>query len=191
MITLAILAGGNATRMGGKNKAFIEIDGETFVKRIYRNLSPLFDSTIIISNDSADFNIPRISVFPDIYPNQGPLGGIHSALINSKSDFVFVVSCDMPFADVSIAEIIINAQNERQYEVVVPEVNGFLEPLFAVYSKGLNTKVEAIIKSSEKKSIIELIERSYTCYQHFDETPEVRKCFTNINSPEDLCLLAN
>jgi len=186
MVTLAILAGGNATRMGGRNKALIEVEGETFIKRIYRNLSPLFDSTIIISNDQADFDLPGIPVFSDVYSNNGPLGGIHSALVNSKSDYVFVVSCDMPFASASIAEKIINVLEEGAYEVVVPEINGLFEPLFAVYSKGLADRAESIIISQEKKNITKLLDRSNTDYLHFDETPEIKKCFTNINSPDDL-----
>lgn len=186
MVTLAILAGGNATRMGGRNKALLEVDGETFIKRIYRNLSPLFDSTIIVSNDQVDFDLPRIPVFPDVYSNNGPLGGIHSAMVNSKSDYVFVVSCDMPLANASIAEMVITARAEGEYEVVVPEINGLFEPLFAIYSKGLEVIVESIIKSPEKKSITKLLEKSITGYLHFDETPEIKKCFTNINFPDDL-----
>ena len=185
-MTLAILAGGNATRMGGRNKALIEIEGETFIKRIYKNLSPLFDNTIIISNEQIDFGISGVSVYPDIYRNNGPLGGIHSAMVNSKSDLVFVVSCDMPFANASVAKKIINAQKEEGSEVVAPEMNGLLEPLFAIYSKKLADRAEAIILSSEKKYITKLLDKSNTYYLYFNETPEVKKCFTNVNSPDDL-----
>lgn len=186
MVTLAILAGGNATRMGGRNKALIEVEGETFIKRIYRNLSPLFSSTIIISNGQVDFDLPRVPVFSDVYSNNGPLGGIHSALVNSKSDYVFMVSCDMPFANASVAEKIINAREEGAYEVVVPEINGLFEPLFAVYSKGLADRAESIIISPEKKNITKLLYKSNTYYLHFDETSEVKKYFTNVNSHDDL-----
>lgn len=186
MVTLAILAGGNATRMGGRNKALIEIDGETFIKRIYRNLSPLFDSTMIISNDLLEFSIPRASVFPDIYNNQGPLGGIHSALVNSKEPNVFIVSCDMPFADASVASKIVNAQNEGQYEIVVPEINGFLEPLFAIYSKSLTGAIEKILTESGGKSIRDLFPISKTGYVAFQDTPANARCFTNINTIRDL-----
>lgn len=186
MVTLAILAGGNATRMGGKNKAFIEIDGETFVKRIYRNLSPLFDSTIIISNDSSDFDIPGVSVFPDIYPNQGPLGGIHSALINSKNDYVFVVSCDMPFVDAEIAKALIEEFFRKKPEIIVPTINSYIEPLFAIYSKELTKKIESIVESTSSRSIRGLLQLSNTSYFEFPNTPIVKRCFTNINSLNDL-----
>lgn len=186
MVTLAILAGGNATRMGGRNKALIEFEGESFIKRIFKNLSPLFSSTIIISNEQIDFDIPAVSIYPDIFRNNGPLGGIHSALVNANSDYVFVVSCDMPFANASIAEKVINAQKEGACEVVVPEMNGLLEPLFAMYSKNLIGRAEEIILSSEKKYITKLLERSDTCYLHFNDTPETKRCFTNINSFDDL-----
>jgi len=186
MVTLAILAGGKATRMGGRNKALIEIDGESFIKRIYRNLGPIFNSTIIISNEQVDFGISGVFVYPDIYRNCGPLGGIHSALVNSNSDYVFVVSCDMPFANASIAEKIINAQKDGTYEAVVPEISGLFEPLFAIYSKDVIERAEAIIQSTEKKYITKLLERSDTCYLHLNDTAETKRCFTNINSFDDL-----
>lgn len=189
-ITLAILAGGKASRMGGRSKALLEIDGESFIKRIHRNLSPLFQNTIIISNDIKDFGIPSAVVFPDIIENIGPLGGIHSALVNSKDPFVFIVSCDMPYADPAIAKALVEDFLKKQPDILVPVFNSFNEPLFAIYSKYLAPKIEVVEKSNEKP-IVHLLKNTNTLFLNLPSNSLTKRCFTNINSLDDYAGLSN
>ncbi len=183
--TLAILAGGKATRMRGRNKALLEFQGETFINRIYRNLSPLFLNTVIISNDILDYNFSGAIVYPDKIQNIGPLGGIHSALVHSIDPAVFVVSCDMPFADSAIAKILIEEFVCKQPEILLPVINSFSEPLFAIYSKHLIEKIETLFSLSDGKPIKDLLKISNTLYFNLPESIATKKCFTNINSIED------
>ncbi len=184
--TLAILAGGKATRMGGQNKALLEIDGESFIKRIYRNLSPLFQNTIILSNTVKDFNIAKTIVYSDIIEDAGPLGGIHSALVHSIDPAVFIVSCDMPFADSTIVIKILDEFQIKQPEILVPVINSLYEPLFAIYSKHLATKIELIVSPSNGKPVKNLLDNSNTFFFNLPDNATTKKCFTNINSLEDL-----
>lgn len=184
-ITLAILAGGNARRMGGQNKALLEYDGETFIKRIHKNLSPLFQSTIIISNSDNDFNIANTIVFSDIIKGIGPLGGIHSALVNSKTPLVFIVSCDMPFADGSIAEMLIHKHQQLKPEILIPVINDYNEPLFAIYSKTLINSIKVLVSGSAGRPIKDLLINTNTLFIKLEESPKTKKCFKNINSIED------
>lgn len=185
-ITLAILAGGKATRMGGKNKALLELNGESFINRIHRNLSPLFCKTIIIANDSVDYQFENVEVYPDIISNVGPLGGIHSALVNSKTPYVFVVSCDMPFASSDVAHEIIDLFLSKEIDILVPKIELYHEPLFAIYSKHLISKIEAILAKTDGKPIKDLFALAKTSYIQFSETSLAQRCFTNINSINDL-----
>ena len=188
-ITLAILAGGKATRMEGRNKALLEIDGETFINRIHRSLSPLFQCTIIISNDAIGFQIPHVNIYPDIIKDVGPLGGIHSALVNSIHPFVFIVSCDMPFADATIAKAIGEKFIRSQPDILVPVINTYNEPLFAIYSKHLVQKIEALISTSNGKPIKDLMKIANTKYFNLPDNPITKRCFTNINSLEEFKLI--
>lgn len=185
-ITLAILAGGKATRMGGKNKALLEIDGEPFISRIYKNLSPLFCRTIIISNDNIDYQFSNVEICSDIISNVGPLGGIHSALVNSQTPYIFVVSCDMPFANYEIAIEIANQFLSEEIDILVPRVASYNEPLFAIYSKHLINKIETILAKTDGKPIKDLFTLAKTSYMQFSDTALNRRCFTNINSADDL-----
>lgn len=185
-ITFAILAGGKATRMGGINKALIEIEGKTFIQKIFENLSPLFVQTVIISNERFNVGLQNVQVFPDIIMNMGPLGGIHSALVNSQTPFTFVVSCDMPFASVDIAEQIVEQFLSEGTDILVPKIDSYHEPLFALYSKHLVDKIETILEKSDGKPIKDLFSIANTSYIHFANTAINRRCFANINSSADL-----
>lgn len=190
-ITLAILAGGKAQRMGGINKGLIKIDGETILKRIYLSLSPLFIETIIIGDPNKNYSLPGIKIYEDIIQNAGPLGGIHSALKNSSNNFVFVVSCDMPFVDSAIAIELIENLNLNQTEILIPKIRKFIEPLFAIYSKNTIPKIEEIIQHGIGRPITDLIEKTNTKYLVLDDNPANNKCFTNINTLEDLKRISN
>jgi len=185
-ITLAILAGGKASRMGGKNKALLEIDGESFISRIHRNLSPLFCRTIIIANDNVDYQIENVETYADIISNVGPLGGIHSALVNAQTPYVFVVSCDMPFVSSEIANEIASCFLSEEIDILVPKIESYHEPLFAIYSKHLVNKIETILAKTEGKPIKDLFALAKTSYISFPNTPLNKRCFTNINSVNDL-----
>lgn len=185
-ITLVILAGGKAKRMGGQNKAFLEFEGKTFIERIHRNLYPLFQNTLIISNDKKDFNLPLSTVYPDIIENIGPLGGIHSALVHSVNPLIFVVSCDMPFADLAIAKKLIDKFHIEQPEICVPTINSFVEPLFAIYSKHLFSRIEQFVSSLNGKPVKSLLDKSCTSFLSLPDNAETKMCFTNINTTEDL-----
>ena len=184
-ITLAILAGGKASRMNGRNKALLEIDGQTFIKRIHQSLSPIFSNTIIISNEVRDYSIQNTNVYPDIIQNIGPLGGIHSALVNSLDPIIFIVSCDMPFADPSIAATLADEFLKSNPEILVPLIISYKEPLFALYSKNLITQFDSIFTETTGRPITDLLDIANTLYYELPNNLATKRCFTNINSEDD------
>lgn len=184
-ITLAILAGGKASRMGGGNKALLEINGQTFIERVHHELSPLFSRTIIIANDFSDYSIPNVLIYPDIIQNIGPMGGVHSALVNSIDPYLFITSCDMPFADSAIAELLSAEFLKVKPDILVPVLRGFNEPLFALYSKNLSVKIESIINEDKEHPMSDLFKVVGTTYYELPDCDSTKRCFTNINSLTD------
>jgi molybdopterin-guanine dinucleotide biosynthesis protein A len=185
--TLAILAGGKATRLGGVNKALIEVEGETIISRIHRALSPICNEVLIISNQTqADYGIPA-KTYPDIIENCGPLGGIHSALQHSTNEMVLVVSCDMPFISSNIANRLIDTyiKNQHKVDVVIPTLNGLNEPLLAVYSKNLSSQISEILSDHKGHRITDLLDICNTIKVEIEANPENIRSFTNINTFDD------
>ncbi len=184
-ITLALLAGGKASRMGGTNKALLKHNGKTFVEIILSNLGEVFPKTIIIANEVETYAQLGVSVYADIFKEKGPLGGIHSALYNTKTEHVFAISCDMPLASAQIASQIAAIAIEAQSYAYVPKVAEMLEPLFAVYSRnGLNTLTK-LLEHNNNVPIRTYLNIIPTQYIELPNTPETQKCFTNINTQSD------
>jgi len=186
-ITLAILAGGKATRLGGINKALIEIEGDTIISKIHRALGPICNEVIIISNQAqTDYRISA-KIYPDIIENCGPLGGIHSALLHSSNEIVLVVSCDMPFISSNIANLLFDAyiKNQPKVDAVIPTLNGFNEPLLAIYSKRLSTKISEILSDRKGHRITDLLDNCNTVKVEIEASPENIRSFTNINTFDD------
>ena len=50
-VNAIILAGGKNSRMGGENKAFLEIEGKPIIRRLIDTLRPLVNEIIIVTND--------------------------------------------------------------------------------------------------------------------------------------------
>ena len=128
----AILVGGKSSRMGS-NKAFLELKGKTFIELQIELLREIFDDIFISANTSSEYEHLNLSIFKDVYPGNGPLGGIYTSLINSSSLHTFMLACDMPF----IGPELINHLKDltKEYDVVIPKSEKGLEPLHAFYSK--------------------------------------------------------
>src|SRR5262245_22531689 len=88
-----ILAGGASSRMG-TDKARLLLDGKTFIERIAQTLSDFAARVVIVGQHSEDLDLESVI---DIHPKWGALGGIETALTNCKTEWAFVIACDLPF----------------------------------------------------------------------------------------------
>jgi molybdopterin-guanine dinucleotide biosynthesis protein A len=128
----AILVGGKSSRMGS-NKAFLELNGKTFIELQIELLRKMFDDVFISANSSSEYEYLNLPIFKDVYPGKGPLGGIYTSLINSGSFHTFMLACDMPFVGLELIKHLKDLTKE--YDVVIPKSERGLEPLHAFYSK--------------------------------------------------------
>jgi molybdopterin-guanine dinucleotide biosynthesis protein A len=185
-MTGIILAGGKASRMGGINKAFIEVGGERLIDRTMRIYRSFFREILISTNAPLEYLEFDARIVTDIHRGKGPLGGIHAGLLHADSEQAFVSACDMPYlSEVFIGHMIAQAQG---YDLVVPvSANGF-ESLHAVYSRRCLPVIESQIERGELK--VSLLFRKFKTREipadeirRFD--PEGR-LFANLNRPEDL-----
>src|SRR6185312_5223790 len=123
MRSAAILAGGRATRFGGRDKSALLVQGRAIVERQLAELSMAADDIMIVGAraDEARADGARADgarafqasgtnyrAIADIVPDCGPLGGLHAALTAMRSDRVFLVACDMPYVDGRFAEYLLS-----------------------------------------------------------------------------------
>ena len=113
-LTLAILAGGQGKRLGGRDKGKLRFDGKTLVERLHA-LAPLFTETRLIDSD--------------VVPNKGSPGGVVTALLQASTSRVLVVCCDMPFVTQQAVQQLASVEGGAFFE----GPNGEPEPFPGIY----------------------------------------------------------
>ncbi|HUJ90641.1 MAG TPA: molybdenum cofactor guanylyltransferase [Syntrophorhabdales bacterium] len=185
-MTGAILAGGRSRRMG-RDKATLPFKNRPIIAYIHGIVKQVLPEVFIISKHHAAIEGIDSPILKDIIPKDGSLVGIASALLYARTDYVFVVGCDMPFLR---KEAIIHMMDQTHGEdIVIPRTDAGYEPLHAVYSRScLPHMLRAIDRNRIK--ITDLLP--------FLSVKVVREpalflnkgvsIFTNINTEEDLAL---
>ena len=95
-ITLGILAGGRATRLGGCDKAWLERDGVPQVLRVARRFSGEV-SGVLVSANRPDARYPShgLTVVADRIPDVGPLGGLDALAAACATPWLLTIPVDL------------------------------------------------------------------------------------------------
>lgn len=179
--TGVLLAGGKSKRMG-RDKASIELSGRPLFSLALELLRQHFQTVLIAGNrtDLAQDDIPAIA---DLYPGSA-LAGLHSGLSAAKTDWVFVMPCDMPYPDAKLLKLLFKLRTG--VDAVVPKTPTGYEPVFAFYHKRCLPVFEEALKRG-RKSIFALYPELNVRFLEWQDMPSGwKKSLTNINTPEDL-----
>lgn len=187
MITAIILAGGKSSRMG-YDKALIEIEGVTLIKRQLKLLKRFFKEIIIVTNSPQKYRLRGVKLIKDIIRGKGPLGGIYSGLIASSSFYNFVFACDMPFINSGLIKYMVSLKDN--FDAVVPKPKKGYEPLFAIYSKDCIPKIRAIMRTGNLKvlNLFKKIKIRELKKKELSRFRDPLSLFMNINTKEDLAI---
>lgn len=181
-----ILAGGKSSRMG-ENKALLAVNGETVIERLVRELQSVTNDILIVTNTPEDYHFLPVKKVSDRYPNKGPLAGIESGLYHSTNDKNIIVACDMPFVAAETMEWLLS--HLEGYSAVIPEVNGQIHPLLAVYHKRVREIVEKCLEANDLKLQIFLNQLKVKKVTEEDMTRHrlvnFEQSFFNMNDPSD------
>ncbi len=134
MLTVAIQAGGQSTRMG-EDKALKSFLGRPLIQRVVDRMMPIADEIIVTTNHPADYTFLSLRLVPDLKPGRGSLGGLYTALFSATYPVVAVVACDMPFASPSLFEAAHRLLVEEEADVVIPRSGEGYEPIHAIYRR--------------------------------------------------------
>ena len=182
-----ILSGGLSTRLSGRNKAFIEINGKKIIENTYTIFKRLFQEVILVTNKPELYQQWDFKIVSDIFQVRSSMTGLHSGLYHASFPFAFAVACDSPFLNQGLIETVLSHVTDKTY-VVVPKMARGYEPLCAVYSKKCLSAIEDCIQN-ENYRIIEIFDKGPTT--RISETilresdPHLLSFF-NINTPHDM-----
>jgi molybdopterin-guanine dinucleotide biosynthesis protein A len=186
-ISAAILAGGANKRFGGIIKAKLNVGGRPIIARMLETIGEIFDEILIVTNTPEEFqDYCMHSLVSDLIKNIGPLGGIHAALKSVSGEAVFVFAGDMPFPDADIITKMIEQYSKTRCQIIVPQVNKYIEPLLGIYSVSVLPELENFISEEGNYAIHCFLNRMDVCYIELENRPETFTALTNINKPADL-----
>ncbi len=91
-----ILAGGRSRRLG-QDKATLVLAGKPLAHWVAETLMPLTSELWLVTNTPLTHAGLGLPILMDLAPDQGPLGGLRTALFFSRTPWVLAASVDNPF----------------------------------------------------------------------------------------------
>ena len=176
-----ILAGGRSQRLGGHDKAFLELSGQTLLARVIARLAPQVDMLAVNSNaPAAAFAAYGLTVIADCQQNYhlGPLAGIHAGLKTWPNRRLVTVAVDLPFLPTDLV-----TRLERGTGVCRYASNGARHALALLWEPGQAEAVERFLDSGGR-SLYDWLSAHGSAVR-FDGRADA-DLFFNINTPEDL-----
>ena len=184
-LTVAIMAGGQSSRMG-QDKSFVPFEGRPMIETIIERVTGLGDELILITNKPDEYAHFSLPLFSDVYPDHGSLGGIYTAVHYASHPHTLVVACDMPWLNRPLLQYMISLKETA--DIIVPRWNDFPEPLHAIYHKACLPHIEANLQAKRLK-IIRFYDQVSVKYVESEEIMKFDgdgRSFANINTPQDL-----
>jgi molybdenum cofactor guanylyltransferase len=183
----AIIAGGHSTRMGGREKSFIELDGVTLIERVSSRIAfQVHDVVINANGDPSRFAKLDHVVITDLIHEVGtPLAGLHAALSFGSDDgydAVLTVPSDSPLlpldlvSRLKLAGEITGAAHARS--------GGQDHYLTGLWTTAMAKPLERLIRENNLRRVQDFAAKAKaekTVWAALPHDP-----FFNINTPEDL-----
>ena len=108
--SLLLLAGGKSARMG-TSKAELLYEGKTFLEHMLERAQALgIEKCYISGYDSRREDVQTVW---DIYPNRGPLSGLHASLKAMDTPYCLVLPVDAPKLPVDILEALLQPSRDE------------------------------------------------------------------------------
>lgn len=163
-----ILAGGKGSRMG-HNKATLKWNGKSFLDHIIFKMRCTGIENIYISGQEHEDS--SIRIIKDIYPDRGPLGGIHACLKKIHTPYCFVIPVDVPNIPLFVLEEMIQYHHhvllsEPSCNPVVLWEHGIRkEPLIGIYPVEIAGGIEELIADGPAPVFRMLDRWPYLCHR--------------------------
>jgi molybdopterin-guanine dinucleotide biosynthesis protein A len=178
-----VLAGGQARRMGGADKALLTVGGRSMLAAVIAALDLPF-MAISANGDPARFDGFGLPVLPDgTFADEGPLAGILAGLEWAAAlgmSTLLTAPCDTPRLPVGLANVLWPAP-------CGVSSGGRLHHLVASWPVGCARELRALLSGPGSRSVGRFAERIGMRYAEFPANPV--DPFANVNTPEDLALV--
>lgn len=178
----------------GRDKARVQLAGQTLLERVLRRLAPMFDDIMVCGREhlgipGAIADDDAIRFVTDELPGRGPAIGLCAALEAARHPAVVAIACDMPFVSPELIRLL--ARHAPGHDVVVPMRQGRPEPLCALYRNTCLPWLAARIRQGSR-GLVSFIEQTpgMRVYRLSEQEVEAvdpeRRTFMDIDTAEAL-----
>ena len=189
--TGVILAGGGATRYGGRPKGLERVAGRRIIDRVAGALRAVSDDLLLVANaPDAGSWLPGVRTVRDVREGEGALGGLHAALAQAGTD-ILLVAWDMPFASGALLGAMRARGEAEGLDAVLPESDGSrrgVEPLCAWYAAACLPAVTAALEAGDRRVIAfhDAVRVGRVPLAEVVRFGDPARLFANVNTPEEL-----
>ena len=184
-----VLAGGASRRMG-RPKHLLQFGGEILLVHQLNLLHRLCRSVTIVASPEniSSTGVPEFAAVDDRIPHCGPLGGIHTGLAITRTEYNLFLGCDLPLMETRFLRFLCNRALSADADVTVPiDEQCMYQPLCAVYRRRARAVIRASILRGDYK--VTHVFRHVACqaidWREMSDMGFNSRLFTNVNTPED------
>ena len=182
-----ILAGGLATRMGGGDKALLDLGGVTLLDQVIARLAPQVTGLAINANgDAARFDRFGLPVVADsIEGYAGPLAGVLAGMdwaAGQDAEAIVTVAGDTPFFPTDLVETLVTVSKGQEYPMVLAVTPDGRHPTFGLWPVALRGDLRDALEGGLRK-VVQWTDRHGCRDAMFTGAGDP---FFNVNTPEDL-----
>ena len=180
-----VLAGGASRRMG-RNKANLVLEGKTMLERQIGLLQAVCRTAGVVGPPDSYPGLD-VAVYDDEVPSRGPLGGIYSGLVQTRSEYNLFLSCDMPYLPARFLGWLIEQALEYQADVTVPRARDGRHPLCAVFRRRALAAIRYRLASGQNKvrGLFPKLSSRVLSWSEIARAGFSPGIFDNMNTPQD------
>jgi len=186
-----VLAGGQARRMGGGDKALLKVGGETVLSRTLRRVVPHCRAVALNANgDPARFQAFGLPVIADSVADfAGPLAGVLAGLDWAATaapdvEWLATVPGDCPFLPHDLIPRLHQARAESDNPIACAKSGEWRHPVAAIWPVRLRENLRHALTVEDLRKIEIFTERYGVALAEWPDRPV--DFFFNVNRPEDL-----
>jgi molybdopterin-guanine dinucleotide biosynthesis protein A len=174
----------------GRPKESLPLGDSTMLGRAVDTLLQVTDPVVVVARDEQQELPPlpvEIELAYDESPDLGPLAGIAAGMrrLGRECDAAFVTGCDMPYLHGGVVQWLSGLLGG--HDLAIPQVDGVLQPLCALYRLRLLGRIELLLHTGERspKALIPRCDARIVTEAEVDAFDPTRRFLRSIDTRED------